>query len=594
MPKIITLEDLAYFKELQETSLFKKMTKIVSSNLLNPNLTIVGRLTPNGTIDHLTDYFHTQKIPAVSGDIFNFYIKGNNDVAIDRGGSFVFYDDEDNIVVSGSSTTLVTSMTVPDNEDIAYCVFNFQTNATPENTMIVKNASPLPTVFEPYFLPYYIMGDDFAQPYLTNEILKNTKEYTIAFNNQTKWSLNWFSADNFDLRIVLPAGYFYVIDNKGTQTRFSHAEEESFDLGNSKMLVFNKALNTFRIVDYPSNELDAINDIPMAMKRGLSLVSFAFDLGNQNNLFKDDTVGYENTVIGGIDVEEKYEFDMNWSDFCLVGDNMCIFTESSDDHSAPNGTLTVVKLLSNGNYETVNSISHNLGHCNTVSYCKRTDTLIMGNGGNASNPEPAQIMIIKNFASLIDNPNTEDIDYYNDCLVIDIEDAGLNWGIKLNVCWGESNFGNCDIAYCITEDTDGVTKHVRKIQLGKGLNQLQYGTIQSVGESDFNGTFRIISQYRDIMASRIVNNGSKYYNGKLYEAIGHTGCWIIASELKRQNTGGYKLNRKYLQETFQKPDGTTQNSNAEGIEICDGKIYLGIIGQELGRIIIVGRFENIL
>lgn len=594
MPKIISLEDLAYFKELQETSLFKKMTKIVSSNLLNPNLTIVGRIPPNGTIDHLTDYFHTQKIPAVSGDIFNFYARGNNDVAKAKGGSFVFYDVEDNIVVSGSSTTLVTSMTVPDNEDIAYCVFNFQTNHTPENTMIVKNASPLPTVFEPYFLPYYIMGDDFAQPYLTNEILKNTKEYTIAFDNQTKWSLNWFNADHFDLGIVLPAGYFYVIDNKGTQTRFSHAEEEFFNLGNSKMLVFNKALNTFRIVNYPSNELDAINDIPMAMKRGLSLVSFAFDLGNQNKLFKDDIVGYENTVIGGIDVEEKYAFDMNWSDFCLVGDNMCIFTESSDDHSALNGILTVVKLLSNGNYETVNSIPHNLGHCNTVSYCKRTDTLIMGNGGNASNPEPAQIMIIKNFASLIDNPNTEDIDYYNDCLVIDIEDAGLNWGIKLNVCWGESNFGNCDIAYCITEDTDGVTKHVRKIQLGKGLNQLQYGTIQSVGESDFNGTFRIISQYRDIMASRIVNNGSKYYNGKLYEAIGHTGCWISASELKRQNTGGYKLNRKYLQEVFQRPDGTTQNSNAEGIEICDGKIYLGIIGQDLGRIIIVGRFENIL
>ena len=182
MSKIITLENLAYFKELQETFLFKKMTKIVSENLLNPNLTTAGRLNPNGTLDHLTDYFHTAKMAAVSGDVFHFFSKGNYNVASAKNGSFIFYDSEDNIIVSGSSTTLATSVTVPDNADIAYCVFNFQTNTTPENTMIVKNASPLPTLFEQYFLPYYIMGDDFAQPYLTNEILKNTKEYKIGFD----------------------------------------------------------------------------------------------------------------------------------------------------------------------------------------------------------------------------------------------------------------------------------------------------------------------------------------------------------------------------------------------------------------------------
>mgnify|MGYP006886772734 CR=1 FL=1 len=73
-----------------------------------------------------------------------------------------------------------------------------------------------------------------------------------------KWSLIWFSADSFNLRITLPAGYFYIIDNKGAQTRYSHASAETFDLTNSKMLVYNKSLNTFRVVDYPSDSLDAI------------------------------------------------------------------------------------------------------------------------------------------------------------------------------------------------------------------------------------------------------------------------------------------------------------------------------------------------
>ena len=83
----------------------------------------------------------------------------------------------------------------------------------------------------------------------------------------------------------------------------------------------------------------------------------------------------------------------------------------------------------------VKTCTHDLGHVNSASYCKETDALICGNG-SGSYTLPGAIYIVENaFAKETLNRS--------DAITIDV---GMSFGDKVNCVWGESNFGNYDIA----------------------------------------------------------------------------------------------------------------------------------------------------
>jgi len=250
------------------------------------------------------------------------------------------------------------------------------------------------------------------------------------------------------------------------------------------------------------------------------------------------------------------------SDFCFVGEELWVFPVSNDEHT---DTATVTRYLVDVENKTSvlqGSFTHNLGHCNSIDYCKETDCLIFGNG-SGSYAQTGVIYIYPNASSLKNELNAD----INNAIAIDC--ASYNLGSKFNLCWGSSNSGRFDIAFLITDDN----ARIYKIQLGKGLNNLGKGVLlEGKSDSDFNGTFKIINDYtQDSLGYDNVNQGSDYDRGVLYTCVGHNGLWYWKNKL---TTDG-KIIREEVHEYYYKADGTLSNPACGGIALTDKYIFVG-------------------
>jgi hypothetical protein len=108
-----------------------------------------------------------------------------------------------------------------------------------------------------------------------------------------------------------------------------------------------------------------------------------------------------------------------------------------------------------------------------------------------------------------------------------LDNLGLDWGKQINAFWAYANYGRYDLIYVTSNDSN--TQYVRLVQLGKGSNELTYGTAVTATDSQFNGTFNVIREWQRPYDTTIANNGTQLYRGKIWEASGHDGvhCGII-------------------------------------------------------------------
>ena len=223
------------------------------------------------------------------------------------------------------------------------------------------------------------------------------------------------------------------------------------------------------------------------------------------------------------------------SSLTFMGDRLLMFTPSNDQHT----TYAFLGIF-RYNFDTLEltlerSIRHNFGHANTVDYCEKNDTLVLGNGGGSGNTEPDQIYIIEDFSDKLstvsDNGN---MNLYNVAKIIDLDDLGLDWGKQVNVCWAGGNSGAYD--QVIAFSNDGTTQTFRLLQLGKGSNDLGTGTLLTVGANEFNGTFKVLSTWSRAYNTSIANNDTQLYGGVLYEISGHTGIHVSKDEFIEDGT----------------------------------------------------------
>ncbi|MCM1368568.1 MAG: hypothetical protein NC184_07155 [Roseburia sp.] len=268
------------------------------------------------------------------------------------------------------------------------------------------------------------------------------------------------------------------------------------------------------------------------------------------------------------------------SDHTFVGDELWVFFVSNEEHTEYSDIHRYKVDIPNNDYEYIGKISHNLGHCNTVDYCRENDTLILGNGGNINYDLQGQIYIINNVSELKER---NDITFNDVAKIIDLDDPwGGEFGWQVNVCWGESNQGDHNIIYVIS-NRDNV-KYIRKILLGVGQNQLQYGKFAAVGDKEFNGTFKILSEYHQDYSTLYCNQGTQYYGGKLYEALGHDGVLIAVDSLLE--SGDVKT--EYLKTYYYREDGEISPSTfSEGIAIKDGYLFAGQYDYYFGSKILI-------
>ena len=227
------------------------------------------------------------------------------------------------------------------------------------------------------------------------------------------------------------------------------------------------------------------------------------------------------------------------SDATIVGNNYVAF-DSGDDELTTAGSLTVYE-FSNGfeNSRTgIKNLYHMFGHCNSVDYSPVNDCLIMGNGSGAYDL-PGKIYIIPNFSNIVENDTTHTIAENPLTLAntnaIEIDCTEYNLGTKFNVIWGELNNQRQDVAYLITAKYGSSTSApdggdngtIRRILLGTGTNEFEYGSYIPASNGEFNGTFKILNTYtQDGTSYTQCNQGCCYHNTKIIAAIGHDGLWM--------------------------------------------------------------------
>lgn len=253
------------------------------------------------------------------------------------------------------------------------------------------------------------------------------------------------------------------------------------------------------------------------------------------------------------------------SSMTVVNNKLVVFSASNDAHT-DTADINVMTIDSTGGLTGLKTITHNLGHCNTVDYCESRDALILGNGGNSSNTEPNQIYIIEDFSALLDGDSVN----LSDAIIIDVSNVGIDFGKQLNVCWAYDNNGKHDLAYAISND--GVTQTVRLLMLGRGSTALTYGTLITAADDHFNGTFDIKGTWTRPYSTDIANNDTQLYNGYLYECSGHNGG-VHLGRFKLNGNG--TITSEYFTQNVYAYNGNQRTIVSEGVALKDGRLYIG-------------------
>lgn len=211
------------------------------------------------------------------------------------------------------------------------------------------------------------------------------------------------------------------------------------------------------------------------------------------------------SISGYIDSIGQYQFSFNnlsannSSDITFIAGNLYVAT-SSDDANLRYANVHVFDVdFDAQTVSTVKTITHNLGHCNTIDYCVGNDSLILGSGSSDS-AVPNKIMILS-------NPSGREAWNYSDCLVIDVSSEG--WGIKLNVVWGEHNYGQYNICYAITNNN----RNIRKLLLSKT-------------NGVFDGGYTVLDEWETTVYLE-VNQGSVFRYGRLFLGLGHSTMRVV-------------------------------------------------------------------
>lgn len=226
--------------------------------------------------------------------------------------------------------------------------------------------------------------------------------------------------------------------------------------------------------------------------------------------------------------KNQYTFGVSLScDILFVGDDLWTFSASEDDHSNLVSYYVYTYDPNTDTFVSKRNAQHNLGHINSIDYCAGNDCIICGNGSGS--------YVLANAFYVVPGASeiTGNIDVTDNVIVYDC--SALNLGAKLNVIWGDDNGGQFDCCWGITDDN----AHIYRIILGRGENELTYGTlIPGKSDNEFNGTFAIAETYsQSTCGYETCVQGSTYWRGSIYAGIGHNVGGIRVWKMTPQRDG---------------------------------------------------------
>lgn len=142
-----------------------KLTKIESNNYAKSDSDVTaGYVSKDGAVVSTTSYWYTDKIPVAEGDEVRIYAFEYGAFTV-KYMRFVCAYNSENQAVSASGTENVSVYTVP--SGVTSIVIT--SSGTAENvTQLMITRNYVATVYEPYFVPYYIASEDFVKNVLDN------------------------------------------------------------------------------------------------------------------------------------------------------------------------------------------------------------------------------------------------------------------------------------------------------------------------------------------------------------------------------------------------------------------------------------------
>jgi hypothetical protein len=255
-----------------------------------------------------------------------------------------------------------------------------------------------------------------------------------------------------------------------------------------------------------------------------------------------------------------------WSDFIVINDELWVFVASTDEeHTLSNGKINIFDLAT---YTLQKTITHNFGHCNTVSYDVDSDVLMIGNlPGNVA--YPAALYLIYDWATF---RSSSDIDFTTDVTKDFIDITSITVGQSAVGVFGETNIGVRNIAYI----SNSFNRNWSKLLLGMGTNNLGSGTFTTRSADRYNGSFKVlescayINEFNDL---KEVTQGVAYHKGSVLTSNGHNG--LFGSKWNFDDDG--LINRDLIESKIYNESGVEIDYYTEGMTVYNGKILHGLI-----------------
>ena len=257
----------------------------------------------------------------------------------------------------------------------------------------------------------------------------------------------------------------------------------------------------------------------------------------------------------------KYHTKGSAQGIYIIGDELWLCNHSNDEHT----DFANISVINKNTFEGIRTVSHNLGHLNTLSYNADNDCLITTNSSK-SYSLPPKIWIFPNW-------KTQSASNKLDFNTLDKIELDFSWVYtengesKANPCWGENIANKNNIIYVLTNDN----KIIRKVVLGKGSNNFGLGTfIEGKSATEYNGTYKIVDTWRQFDGLG-VNADVVFHKGKLYTAgrfsNQHSGCYVYQLQ-----TGG-NIKKSILQIHNYTDAGVLQANDGQGVEIDGDNLY---------------------
>lgn len=234
------------------------------------------------------------------------------------------------------------------------------------------------------------------------------------------------------------------------------------------------------------------------------------------------------------------QFSQN--DITFVGDELWVSKESAIYYD--NGTMIFRYKVDGDKFTLVGTCDCDFGHLNTMDYCAANDCLIFGNGGNSTDTTGNYFVVVKNPRSLGSTALIDDVGIkYN----VDI-------GFKVQALWGDSNLGENNIVYLLSNNSENITK----ILLLKD------------DDGEFNGEFVTLETHElEVWGVQ----GADIFGGTLYigGAVG-SNEYAAVKEISLYDLTESRI----VKQKFYASDGTAITGCVQGIYVNQDSVWICI------------------